>query len=111
MDKISYSVAVSAENKASQSISSIKDINSKLVIAEQTIQQLNSEIEILKTQYNTLKTQLDNVTPFNINILNDYAKKIQDINTDTVFIDSNTGNHFKMYILNNLIALEEIEKN
>ena len=101
MDKISYAMAAQAEAKATEAIELIKKLNVSLTSATQTIQSLTTEL-------NNLKTQLDNTTLFDPNILKDYAKKVQTINTDTVFVDANTGSHFKMYITNNAIAIEDV---
>ena len=108
MDKISYAMAAQADAKASEAIELIKSLSSSLTSANQTIQSLTTELNDLKTKYNNVKTQLDSTTPFDPNILKDYAKKVQKIDTDTVFIDSLTGSSFKMYITNNIIAIEEI---
>ena len=111
MDKISYAIAAQADAKASEALDKIALLTTSLNSATQNIQLLMNELTDLKTKYNAIKTQLDNTTPFDINVLNDYSKKVQDINTDSVFIDSNTGAHFKLYITNNIIAIEEIASN
>ena len=111
MDKISYAMAAQADAKASEALDKIALLTASLNSATQNIQLLMNELTDLKTKYNAIKTQLDNTTPFDINVLNDYSKKVQDINTDSVFIDSNTGAHFKLYITNNIIAIEEIASN
>jgi chromosome segregation ATPase len=108
MDKISYALAAQADAKATEALALAKSLIASLNSANQTIQSLTTELNDLKTKYDSVKTQLDNTTPFDANVLNDYSKKVQNINTDTVFIDSNTGAHFKMYITNNVIAIEEI---
>ncbi len=111
MDKISYAIAAQADAKASEALDKIALLTTSLNSATQNIQLLMNELTDLKTKYNAIKTQLDNTTPFDINVLNDYSKKVQDINTESVFIDSNTGAHFKLYITNNIIAIEEIASN
>lgn len=111
MDKISYAIAAQADAKATEALDKIALLTTSLNSATQNIQLLMNELTDLKTKYNAIKTQLDNTTPFDINVLNDYSKKVQDINTDSVFIDSNTGAHFKLYITNNIIAIEEIASN
>ena len=111
MDKISYAMAAQADAKATEALDKIALLTTSLNSATQNIQLLMNELTDLKTKYNAIKTQLDNTTPFDINVLNDYSKKVQDINTDSVFIDSNTGAHFKLYITNNIIAIEEIASN
>ena len=111
MDKISYAMAAQADAKATETLDKIALLTASLNSATQNIQLLMNELTDLKTKYNAIKTQLDNTTPFDINVLNDYSKKVQDINTDSVFIDSNTGAHFKLYITNNIIAIEEIASN
>ena len=111
MDKISYAMAAQADAKASEALDKIALLTASLNSATQNIQLLMNELTDLKTKYNAIKTQLDNTTPFDISVLNDYSKKVQDINTDSVFIDSNTGAHFKLYITNNIIAIEEIASN
>lgn len=111
MDKISYAIAAQADAKASEALDKIALLTTSLNSATQNIQLLMNELTDLKTKYNAIKTQLDNTTPFDISVLNDYSKKVQDINTDSVFIDSNTGAHFKLYITNNIIAIEEIASN
>ena len=62
-----------------------------------------------QTKILELEATLADVTPFNRKILNDYAKKVQTINTDTVYKDLATGTSYKMYIVQNTIAVEEIE--
>lgn len=111
MDKISYAMAAQADAKATEALDKIALLTASLNSATQNIQLLMNELTDLKTKYNAIKTQLDNTTPFDISVLNDYSKKVQDINTDSVFIDSNTGAHFKLYITNNIIAIEEIASN
>ena len=111
MDKISYAMAAQADAKATEALDKIALLTTSLNSATQNIQLLMNELTDLKTKYNAIKTQLDNTTPFDINVLNDYSKKVQDINTESVFIDSNTGAHFKLYITNNIIAIEEIASN
>lgn len=111
MDKISYAMAAQADAKASEALDKIALLTTSLNSATQNIQLLMNELTDLKTKYNAIKTQLDNTTPFDISVLNDYSKKVQDINTESVFIDSNTGAHFKLYITNNIIAIEEIASN
>lgn len=111
MDKISYAIAAQADAKASEALDKIALLTTSLNSATQNIQLLMNELTDLKTKYNAIKTQLDNTTPFDISVLNDYSKKVQDINTESVFIDSNTGAHFKLYIINNIIAIEEIASN
>lgn len=111
MDKISYAIAAQADAKASEALDKIALLTTSLNSATQNIQLLMNELTDLKTKYNAIKTQLDNTTPFDISVLNDYSKKVQDINTESVFIDSNTGAHFKLYITNNIIAIEEIASN
>lgn len=111
MDKISYAIAAQADAKATEALDKIALLTTSLNSATQNIQLLMNELTDLKTKYNAIKTQLDNTTPFDISVLNDYSKKVQDINTDSVFIDSNTGAHFKLYITNNIIAIEEIASN
>ena len=111
MDKISYAMAAQADAKASEALDKIALLTASLNSATQNIQLLMNELTDLKTKYNAIKTQLDNTTPFDISVLNDYSKKVQDINTESVFIDSNTGAHFKLYITNNIIAIEEIASN
>ena len=111
MDKISYAMAAQADAKATEALDKIALLTASLNSATQNIQLLMNELTDLKTKYNAIKTQLDNTTPFDINVLNDYSKKVQDINTESVFIDSNTGAHFKLYITNNIIAIEEIASN
>ena len=111
MDKISYAIAAQADAKATEALDKIALLTTSLNSATQNIQLLMNELTDLKTKYNAIKTQLDNTTPFDINVLNDYSKKVQDINTESVFIDSNTGAHFKLYITNNIIAIEEIASN
>ena len=111
MDKISYAIAAQADAEATEALDKIALLTTSLNSATQNIQLLMNELTDLKTKYNAIKTQLDNITPFDISVLNDYSKKVQDINTDSVFIDSNTGAHFKLYITNNIIAIEEIASN
>lgn len=111
MDKISYAIAAQADAKATEALDKIALLTTSLNSATQNIQLLMNELTDLKTKYNAIKTQLDNTTPFDISVLNDYSKKVQDINTESVFIDSNTGAHFKLYITNNIIAIEEIASN
>ena len=111
MDKISYAIAAQADAEATEALDKIALLTTSLNSATQNIQLLMNELTDLKTKYNAIKTQLDNTTPFDISVLNDYSKKVQDINTDSVFIDSNTGAHFKLYITNNIIAIEEIASN
>lgn len=111
MDKISYAISAQADAKATEALDKIALLTTSLNSATQNIQLLMNELTDLKTKYNAIKTQLDNTTPFDISVLNDYSKKVQDINTESVFIDSNTGAHFKLYIINNIIAIEEIASN
>lgn len=122
MDKISYAMAAQADAKAAQAdamaaqadakadeaLALVKSLTTSLATANQTIQSLTTELTDLKAKYNNVKIQLDSTTPFDQNILKDYAKKVQKIDTDTVFIDANTGSHFKMYVTNNVIAIEDI---
>ena len=69
---------------------------------------LQTLLEQAQTKILELETILSQVTPFDQNILNDYAKKVQTINTDTIYIDTSTGISYKMYIVKNAIAVEEI---
>ena len=70
---------------------------------------LQTLLEQAQTKILELEATLADVTPFNRNILDDYAKKVQTINTDTVYKDLATGTSYKMYIVQNTIAVEEIE--
>ena len=72
-------------------------------------EQLDAQIVTIFSSLQTIQTQLNNITPFNASMLEPFAKKVQTFNTDTIYVDSQNGKAYKMYIVNDSLALEEIE--
>ena len=65
-------------------------------------------INTLITQVTALQVALAATTPFDSSILNDYAKRIQTADTATIYIDKENNKAYKMYTVNNVLALEEV---
>ena len=96
-------------NKINQAIALAKKTQNDLTVAQNTITTLTTHINQMQTKIDELQTQLNNVTPFNASMLEPFAKKVQTFNTDTIYVDSQNSKAYKMYAVNNVLALEEIE--
>ena len=95
-------------NKINQAIALAKKTQNDLTVAQNTITTLTTHINQMQTKIDELQTQLNNVTPFNASMLEPFAKKVQTFNTDTIYVDSQNSKAYKMYAVNNVLALEEI---
>ena len=102
MDNLSYDLA-------SEAIERLDLLEIDYNASKELIATLRDQLSTASNQIVALQNAIANITPFSMSILDDYAKKVQTISTSTVYVDKENGKAYKMYTVNNILALEEVD--
>lgn len=95
-------------DSVTEALEKLEILETDFASAKETIASLQSQLTTASNSIASLQNAIAQLTPFNMSLLDDYAKKIQTIETSTVYIDKENGKAYKIYTVNNILALEEV---